>query len=241
MNEAQQAKLHSRVIAALDLPTLDEALGLVDALAGHVSLFKVGSRMFTRYGPTILEELAARDVEVFLDLKFHDIPNTVAGAVESALEFDSVFMLTVHASGGGEMIARAVETARSRTENPPKIVAVTALTSLSADEITQIGVDLPVESWARRLGRVALDAGADGLVCSAHEAADLRDHFGRDPLLVTPGIRPEPQAMADDDDQTRVMTPRAALDTGSSFLVIGRPIYQAADPVAAVTEIGASL
>lgn len=240
MNEDQQAKLHAHVISALDVATMDEALALVDALGGHLSMFKVGSRMFTRYGPALLEALAERDVEIFLDLKFHDIPNTVAGAVESALQFDSVFMMTVHAAGGAEMIRRAAEAARQRADNPPKIVAVTALTSLSADDTARLGVDMPLDQWAYQLGELALDAGADGLVCSAHEAAQMRDRFGREPLLVTPGIRPE-HLLGADDDQTRVMTPRDALDTGSNFLVIGRPIYQADDPLAAVRAIGETL
>ncbi|QDG52498.1 orotidine-5'-phosphate decarboxylase [Persicimonas caeni] len=240
MNDAQQTKLREHVISALDVATMDEALELVDALDGKLSLFKVGSRMFTRYGPALLDVLAQRDVDVFLDLKFHDIPNTVAGAVESALSFESVFMMTVHASGGADMIARAVEAAAQRTDNPPKIVAVTALTSLSPDDMSQIGVELALDEWAYSLGELALDAGADGLVCSAHEAAQMRDRFGDDPLLVTPGIRPE-KKMAKDDDQSRVMTPKDALDTGSDYLVIGRPIYQADDPAGAVEEIGSSL
>lgn len=240
MNETQRTKLKEQVISALDVATMDEALRLVDSLDGKLSLFKVGSRMFTRYGPELLEALAARDVDVFLDLKFHDIPNTVAGAVESALGFDNVFMMTVHASGGADMIARAAEAADERADNPPKIVAVTALTSLSAADMSQIGVDMALDEWAYSLGELALDAGADGLVCSAHEAAQMRDRFGDQPLLVTPGIRPKKQ-MAANDDQSRVMTPKDALETGSDYLVIGRPIYQADDPAGAVEEIGASL
>ncbi len=240
MNQAQQARLRKHVISALDVATMDEALALVDSLDGRLSLFKVGSRMFTRYGPALLDALAERDVEVFLDLKFHDIPNTVAGAVESALGFESVFMMTVHASGGADMIARAAEMAAQRRDNPPKIVAVTALTSLSPGDMSQIGVDLALDEWAYSLGELALDAGADGLVCSAHEAAQMRERFGDDALLVTPGIRPEHQ-MAEDDDQSRVMTPKDALATGSDYLVIGRPIYQADDPAGAVEAIGSSL
>ena len=240
MNDEQQATLKKHVISALDVATMDEALALVDALDGRLTLFKVGSRMFTRYGPELLEALAVRDVDVFLDLKFHDIPNTVAGAVESALSFESVFMMTVHASGGADMIARAAEAAAKRSQNPPKIVAVTALTSLSAADMSQIGVDMALDEWAYRLGELALDAGADGLVCSAHEAAQMRERFGDEPLLVTPGIRPEKQ-MAANDDQSRVMTPKDALETGSDYLVIGRPIYQADDPARAVEEIGESI
>jgi orotidine-5'-phosphate decarboxylase len=245
MNQAQQDKLRDHVISALDVATMDQALELVDALDGKLTHFKVGSRMYTRYGPALLEALAERDVDVFLDLKFHDIPNTVAGAVESALEFDSVFMMTVHASGGAEMIERAVEMALQREGNPPKIVAVTALTSLSPDEIASFGVDLPLDEWAYRLGELALSAGADGLVCSAHEAAQMRQRFGDEPLLVTPGIRLQDPATKQvqttkNDDQSRVMTPKRALEAGSDYLVIGRPIYQAEDPVEAVVGIGES-
>jgi orotidine-5'-phosphate decarboxylase len=239
MNQVQQNKLRDHVISALDVATMDQALELVDALDGRLTHFKVGSRMYTRYGPALLEALAERAVEVFLDLKFHDIPNTVAGAVESALQFESVFMMTVHASGGAEMIRRAVEVAGQRAQNPPKIVAVTALTSLSADEICELGVDLRLDEWAYRLGELAVDAGADGMVCSAHEAAQMRQRFGDEPLLVTPGIRLDDQ-MAKNDDQSRVMTPKAALETGSDYLVIGRPFFQADDPVSGVVGIGES-
>lgn len=240
MNDVRAQKLREHVISALDVATMDEALALVDALDGRLKRYKVGSRMFTRYGPALLDALAERDVDVFLDLKFHDIPNTVAGAVESALSFDSVFMMTVHASGGADMIARAVEAAAQRTDEAPKIVAVTALTSLSPADMSQIGVDKALDQWAYSLGELALEAGADGLVCSAHEAAQMRERFGDEPVLVTPGIRLESK-VAKDDDQSRVMTPKDALATGSDYLVIGRPIYRAEDPQGAVEEIGRSL
>lgn len=239
MDEHQRRKTLDHVICALDLPTMDEALGLVDAVGDRLAYYKVGSRMFTRYGAELLDALDDRGVKVFLDLKFHDIPNTVADAVESAATYDSVFMMTVHASGGAEMISRAAQAAAA-ADHSPHIVAVTALTSLTPDELAGIGVDLALEEWAVRLGQLAIDAGAEGLVCSAHEAGAMRERFGDQPLLVTPGIRPE-HKMAANDDQSRVMTPKDALDTGSSFLVIGRPIYQAEDPVAAVEAIGGSL
>ncbi|MFP4601000.1 MAG: orotidine-5'-phosphate decarboxylase [Persicimonas sp.] len=239
MDLSQRKKLLDHVICALDLPTMDEALALVDAVGDRLAYYKVGSRMFTRYGAELLDALDERGVKVFLDLKFHDIPNTVADAVESAAGYDAVFMMTVHASGGAEMVRRAARAA-AEADHSPKIVAVTALTSLSAEELAGIGVDLALEQWAVRLGRLAIDAGADGLVCSAHEAAAMRERFGDGPLLVTPGIRPE-HKMAENDDQSRVMTPKDALATGSSFLVIGRPIYQADDPVEAVEAIGGSL
>lgn len=237
MNADQEARLQTRVIAALDLPTMDEALALVDALGGRIGRYKVGSKLFTRYGPRILEALAERDVEVFLDLKYHDIPSVVADAVRNAADFDNVFMVTVHASGGEMMVRGAVEAARG-VEGGPRVVAVTALTSLSEPEIRAFGIESSLAQWAEVLATSALGAGADGVVCSALEAKRFREVLGHDALLVTPGIRLEG---AQDDDQTRVMTPRRAFEEGSDFLVIGRPIYRAEDPVAAVNTIGESL
>ncbi len=237
MNADQQAKLQTHVIAALDLPTLDEAVALVDTLGGRIVRYKIGSKLFTKYGPRILEALAERGVEVFLDLKYHDIPSVVADAVRNAAEFDNVFMVTVHASGGEKMVRMASEAA-GESEDGPDVVAVTALTSLSAPEIRAFGVDSSLDDWAETLARSAVSAGADGVVCSALEARRFRDILGDGPLLVTPGIR---LGDAVDDDQTRVMTPGRALAAGSDFLVIGRPIYRADDPVAAVETIGESL
>jgi orotidine-5'-phosphate decarboxylase len=239
MNDSQRTKLREHVICALDVASQDEALVLVDRVGERLTKYKVGSRLFTRCGPALVEALDERGVEVFLDLKFHDIPNTVAGAVESASAYDCVFMMTIHAGGGAQMVRRAVEAAKQRSE-PAQIVAVTALTHLAEDELVRLGVEFGIDRWAERLGRVALGAGADGLVCSALEAAHMRASFGSDPVLVTPGIRPEHLLVAG-DDQTRVMTPQEALDAGSDYLVIGRPIYQADDPVAAVEAIGRSL
>jgi orotidine-5'-phosphate decarboxylase len=237
MNADQEAKLQTRVIAALDLPTLDEAMALVDQLGSRIGRYKIGSKLFTKYGPDILEALAERDVEVFLDLKYHDIPSVVADAVRNAAAFDNVFMVTVHASGGEKMVGMAAEAAHEAADGP-RVVAVTALTSLSEPEIRAFGVESSLESWAEMLAKSAISAGADGVVCSALEAERFRGVLGDDPLLVTPGIRLED---AGDDDQTRVMTPGRALRAGSSFLVIGRPIYQADDPVAAVETIGDAL
>lgn len=237
MNADQEAKLQSRVIAALDLPTIEQALALVDTLGGRIGRYKVGSKLFTRYGPRLLEALAEREVEVFLDLKYHDIPSVVADAVRNAADFDHVFMVTVHASGGEKMVGMAAEAAGAGP-GAPKVVAVTALTSLSEAEIRAFGVQTSLEDWAETLAQSAVSAGADGVVCSAREARHFRDVLGREPLLVTPGIRMEDSAP---DDQTRVMTPRRALEAGSDYLVIGRPIYQAEDPVAAVSAIGESL
>lgn len=243
MKDAQITRMNEHVIVALDVPDMQQALALVDQLGGVVSKFKVGSRLFTRHGPAFVEALAARGAQIFLDLKFHDIPNTVADAVGSALTLDAVFMLTIHAAGGREMIRRAAEAARGRP-NPPKIVAVTALTSLALKDVRDLGVDLSPGDWAERLGALAIQAGADGLVCSPLEVAQLRARFP-DALLVTPGIRPaaaSAQAQSTRaDDQQRILTPREALQLGSDLLVIGRPIYQAADPAQAALTIAQSL
>jgi orotidine-5'-phosphate decarboxylase len=168
---------------------------------------------------------------LFLDLKYHDIPNTVAGAVEAAADRDDTFMLTVHASGGRAMIRRAASAAG---EDGPSIVAVTALTSLDADDVREITGSGEVGEWAERLGDLAMEAGADGLVCSGQEVDDFRRAWGADPLLVTPGIRPASAAF---DDQKRAVTPAEALDGGSDFLVVGRPIYEADDPIEVVERI----
>lgn len=223
-----------RVIAALDVPGLDEALALVDAMEGRLRYYKVGSKLFTREGPEVLRALAGRGAQVFLDLKYHDIPSVVGDAVALAAGYENVFMVTVHASGGAEMVRAAVEGAAQRA----RVVAVTALTSLSEAQMHALGVDGSLADWAQRLGRLAVEAGADGLVCSAREAASFRAWLGSEPALVTPGIR---FAESRADDQTRVMAPAAALEAGSDWLVVGRPIYHADDPAAAVDAIAAEL
>ena len=235
MKDAQREKLRRHLVVALDLETIEQASDLVGQLGERVAKYKVGPRMFTRYGPEILDVVSESGAEVFLDLKFHDIPNTVAGSVAVAAERDDVFMLTVHASGGRQMIREAAEAAG---EEGPNIVAVTALTSLDPRDVEDVAGGTELNRWADSLARLALEAGADGLVCSAREAGDFRDSYGESPVLVTPGIRPEGTASG---DQKRVVTPAEALEAGSDFLVIGRPIYQADDPVAAVEGIAASL
>ncbi len=240
---AQQQRLRDHTIVALDLDEMDDALALASELSGWVDYVKVGSKMFTRYGPKILDELHARGTKVFLDLKFHDIPSVVGKACYEAAQHPAVFLLTVHASGGSHMIAEAVDGARrGRPNDPPKVVAVTALTSLSPAEMGTLGINHTLQDWAEKLALLAQDAGADGIVCSAAEVARMRELLG-DAVFVTPGIRPGDGAWkgASSDDQTRVMTPSQALDAGSTFLVIGRPLYQAEDPMASAQSIAGTL
>jgi orotidine-5'-phosphate decarboxylase len=231
MNDSQRETLCEHLVVALDVETRDQAIALVEELGDRVRRYKIGARMFTRYGTDILDAVSERGGELFLDLKYHDIPNTVGGAVEAAAARDDIFMLTIHASGGRAMIRRAKSAAG---EEGPSIVAVTALTSLDAGDVREISGSVELEQWAERLAHLAMEAGADGLVCSGQEVEVLRQTHGPDPLLVTPGIRPETGAF---DDQKRAVTPVEALDGGSNFLVIGRPIYQADDPVAVVDNI----
>lgn len=228
----------THVIAALDLDTREEALDLVDALDGVVERFKVGSKLFTAHGPAILDDLAERGAKVFLDLKYHDIPSVIGEACREAARHDGVFMMTVHALGGAEMVRRAVAGAAETGGDDVDVIAVTALTSHSATELARIGIDTEIEVWAERLGDVAIGAGATGLVCSAREVARLRQRFPG-VRLVTPGIRP--QNYGPTDDQTRVVRPKEALSLGSDYLVIGRPMYKAQDPREAAIAIAEEL
>ena len=223
-----------RIIVALDVPDADAARTAARRLRGEVGMMKVGSQLFTAAGPAIVRELIADGHRVFLDLKFHDIPNTVAGGVASAAAL-GVSLLTIHAAGGPAMIAAAAQAARG-TET--RILAITVLTSLDAAALDAIGMTGPVEAAVTRLARLAADAGADGVVASPQEAGSLRAARGPQFLIVTPGIRP---AGADLGDQSRAATPGAALAAGADYLVIGRPILAACDPVAAARAIVAEM
>lgn len=239
--EQAQELVRQKVILALDVDTFDDALGLVDSLKGRLRYFKIGHRLFTRYGTSIIEACAERGAQIFLDLKLYDIPSVVGEACRQIGGYESVFMTTVHASGGAEMVWAAVDGARqARQDESLKIVAVTALTSFATAQLPSIGVSMTVADWAARLADLALSAGADGLVCSAEELSQLRATYGADPLLVTPGIRLKNVHIAADDQQ-RVDNPRHALEMGSSMLVVGRPIYQAPNPTAVVDAIAESL
>lgn len=221
-----------KIIVALDYTTARPALEMAARLDPTLCRVKVGKALFTAAGPVLVETLVARGFGVFLDLKFHDIPNTVAEACQAAAQL-GVWMLNVHASGGRAMMAAARE-AISNARVPPKLIAVTVLTSLAERELEDIGLRGPVEAAAERLARLAQSAGLDGVVCSAQEARLLRAACGNGFQLVTPGIRP---AETSQDDQKRVMAPRAAIDAGADYLVIGRPITQAADPIVMLQRI----
>jgi orotidine-5'-phosphate decarboxylase len=232
-----------RLLIALDVATAAEALALADRLRGSVGGFKIGKQLFTAAGPDVVRALAARGDRTFLDLKFHDIPNTVAGAVASATAL-GVWMLNVHASGGAAMMTAAraaADAAAGRAERPrPLVIGVTVLTSLDAAALASIGIVGSPEAQVRRLARLAQDAGLDGVVASARETAAIREACGENFLVVTPGIRGG-AAAAGPDDQRRTTTPREAIAAGSSYLVIGRPVTAAADPPAAARAIAAEI
>jgi orotidine-5'-phosphate decarboxylase len=221
-----------RVIVALDFPAAAPALDLVSGLDPSLCRLKVGKEMFTRLGPAFVEKLCGMGFDVFLDLKFHDIPNTVAAACEAAADL-GVWMVNLHASGGRRMM----ETARERLEklsHRPLLIGVTILTSLGDQDIAEIGFHGAPADNVVRLARLTENAGLDGIVCSPKEAAEVRPLVNRDFLLVTPGVRP---ATASLDDQKRVMTPLDALNSGADMLVIGRPITAAADPLKSLNDI----
>jgi orotidine-5'-phosphate decarboxylase len=219
-----------RIIVALDFPDASSTLGMLDKLDPALCRVKVGKELFTRCGPELVRKTSQAGFEVFLDLKFHDIPNTVAGAVSAAVEL-GVWMVNVHASGGPAMLEAARKALGS---SKTLLTAVTVLTSLSADDLRAVGVDSAPDQQVLRLATLSASCGLHGVVCSAQETGLLREKLPRDFLLVTPGIRPAGDAAA---DQKRIETPGAAIARGSSYLVIGRPITQAADPVAKLRAI----
>jgi len=224
---------NKKIIVALDFDTLDAALTLAKQLNPAQCRLKVGKELFTYCGPRIVEALHELGFEVFLDLKFHDIPNTVAKAVKAAAEL-GVWMVNVHASGGLEMMKAARAVLESYGENRPLLIAVTVLTSMSSEELSQIGYQNSAEQQVQRLAGLTQQAGLDGVVCSSQEASALKARFGKEFLLITPGIRP---ANAEAGDQKRIMTPAKALEAGSDYLVIGRPITQALSPLNALATI----
>lgn len=221
-----------RIIVALDYPSAEEAVQLVERLDPARCRVKVGKELFTRAGPAFVEELARRGFGVFLDLKFHDIPNTVARACEAAADL-GVWMVNVHALGGRRMMTAAREALQGRTERP-LLIAVTVLTSLEAADLEEIGLTGSPEQNVARLARLTADCELDGVVCSPREVAGLREAHGAEFKLVTPGVRP---AGSERGDQRRVMTPAEAVGAGASYLVVGRPVTGAADPLAALESI----
>jgi orotidine-5'-phosphate decarboxylase len=224
----------ARLIVALDYPDAQAALDLVDRLEGATRWFKIGLELYVAEGNSLVAELQRRGYSIFLDLKFHDIPNTVASAVRSVARL-GVQMLTVHAAGGPAMLAAAAEAAG---ETGPILLAVTVLTSMDEAQLAATGVKGSSAAQVETLARMAYANGAQGFVCSAIEVANLRSQLGSKPLLVIPGIRPEGAATG---DQKRVATPGAAIAAGASYLVVGRPITRAADPGAAARSILAEM
>lgn len=219
------------LIVALDYADSREALKLLDLLDPSMCRVKIGKEMFTRYGPELVRQVSKQGFEIFLDLKFHDIPNTVAGAVAAAADL-GVWMVNVHAVGGRAMMEAAAKAlGNSRTT---KLIAVTVLTSMSSADLQETGVASTADEQVLRLARLTADAGLDGVVCSAREIEMLRQHLGDRFLLVTPGIRPAGDQVG---DQKRTETPATAMAKGSSYLVIGRPITQAPNPGARLEEI----
>jgi orotidine-5'-phosphate decarboxylase len=223
-----------KIIVALDYADADSALKLVRQLDPKLCRLKVGKELFTAAGPQFVEKLTHSDFGVFLDLKFHDIPNTVAKACAAASNL-GVWMLNVHASGGLEMMQAAKQAVDSSAQHP-LLIAVTVLTSMNQQTLNQIGIHTDLATHVLNLATLTKQAGLDGVVCSAMEAQSLRAKLGNDFCLVTPGIRP---ANASKDDQSRIVTPADALKLGSSYLVIGRPITKAENPLAALQAIHA--
>jgi orotidine-5'-phosphate decarboxylase len=224
------------IIVALDFPSREAALVVAEQLDPKLCRVKVGKELFTRCGPQVVEALQTKGFEVFLDLKFHDIPNTTAMAVKAAAEL-GVWMVNVHCSGGLRMMAACRETLDRSGAGKPLLIGVTVLTSMEQADLAGIGLDMAPQQQVLRLAGLAAQAGLDGLVCSAQEAQSLKERFPQ-LQLVTPGIRP---AGSQADDQRRILTPAEAMAAGSDYLVIGRPIAQAQDPAAALAAVVAEL
>lgn len=226
----------SKLIVALDVSSVSEAQQLVHKIGDNAGFYKIGKQLFTAEGPSIVRDLVASGRRVFLDMKFHDIPNTVSGAVQEAANL-GVSMLTVHTSGGSKMLRAAAEAAAASAAKPI-VLGVTVLTSSGQDELTETGVTGSVEEQVVRLAGLAINAGLGGIVASAKEAAKLRSVYGSEFAIVTPGVRP---VGSDKGDQARVVTPRDAIAAGATHIVVGRPITQAADPAKAAAEIASEL
>jgi orotidine-5'-phosphate decarboxylase len=221
-----------KIIIALDFKDQATTMALVDQLNPQLCRLKVGKELFVRCGPSLVELLINKGFDVFLDLKFHDIPNTVAAACQAAAEM-GIWMVNVHASGGRKMMQAARE-AIQQCQHQPLLIAVTILTSLTREDIAETGLDIEPKDQVLRLAKLTKDSGLDGVVCSPQEAASLKQQLGKDFCLVTPGIRP---AGSEVGDQQRIMTPSKALEAGSDYLVIGRPITASADPMKALMDI----
>lgn len=227
----------SPIVVALDYPTMAQSIEMAKRLDPNQCRVKVGKELYTTAGPAILDSLHALGFEVFLDLKFHDIPNTVANAVSVAAKA-GVWMVNVHASGGRRMMEASANALQQLPNNNTLLIAVTVLTSMDQSDLVEIGIDATPEQHVKRLAALAKSSGMDGVVCSAQESKMLSTELGKDFVLVTPGIRP---TGSDQGDQKRIMTPADAMAAGSHYLVMGRPITQAADPIAVLTQANADL
>ncbi len=223
----------NQVFCAIDTPHLPDALALIEELRGKVGGIKLGLEFFLAHGAAGYCAVAEKGLPIFLDLKLHDIPNTVAGAVKSLLPLQPAF-ITVHASGGAAMMRAAADAAQKKT----KLLAVTVLTSLDKTDLSAVGQEANTQTQVVRLARLAKENGMDGVICSPEEISALRTALGKDFILMVPGIRP---AWADANDQKRTLTPRQAIGAGASYLVIGRPITKAEDPAQAAQRIAAEL
>jgi len=227
----------AKVVVALDFDNKDDALAFVDKIQPNDCRLKVGKEMFTYFGPEFVKELTSRGFDVFLDLKFHDIPNTVAKAVTAAAEL-GVWMVNVHASGGSEMMIKAKQALERYGDKAPLLIAVTVLTSMGEEDLLGLGITKSPAEQVMALAKLTKEAGLDGVVCSAWEAESLKTILGNDFKLITPGIRP---AGTPSDDQKRIMTPAEAIGVGVDYLVIGRPITKAENPQNVLQSINSSL
>ena len=227
----------SPIVVALDYPTMAQSIEMAKRLDPSQCRVKVGKELFTTAGPAILEALHKLGFDIFLDLKFHDIPNTVANAVSVAAKA-GVWMVNVHATGGRRMMEASANALQQLPDNKTLLIAVTVLTSMDQADLLEIGIDATPEQHVKRLAALAKSSGMDGVVCSAQESSMLSADLGRDFVLVTPGIRP---TGADQGDQKRIMTPAEAMAAGSHYLVMGRPITQASDPIAVLTQANRDL
>ena len=231
-----RAVTDSPVVVALDYANRDSALAFVDRIDPRDCRLKVGKEMFTLFGPQFVRELQQRGFDIFLDLKFHDIPNTTAHAVKAAADL-GVWMVNVHASGGARMMTAAKEALLPFGADAPLLIAVTVLTSMEASDLQDIGITATPAEHAERLARLTQQCGLDGVVCSAQEAVRFKSELGHAFKLVTPGIRPQG---SDAGDQRRIMTPEQALQAGVVYMVIGRPVTQSVDPAQTLKTITAS-
>lgn len=234
-------RIRDRLIVALDVENLSEAERVVETLLPVVKIFKVGAQLFTSVGPRIISVIQGKGGKVFLDLKYHDIPHTVAKAIEVATE-RGVYMLTVHAQGGLKMMKEAIDAARNKAEEKnltrPILLGVTVLTSMEKEDFALLGIGRRIDEQVLHLTRLVLKAGLDGIISSPEEAKMIRQNFGDKPLIVTPGIR---LVKISEDDQKRISTPEEAISAGANYIVVGRPILTAEDPFKEAEKIKALL